>query len=345
MRKSQNTSATRGVDVYEHHKQDAQATEPFCEVASSRKKEGFFVSLLKEIQESAVEAGDVAVALRKSKILASRLNNSDFKKWVDSELNGYPDDDSLPDYRIKPAIAKGYFSGYAGSSLNNAGIPAYCLPEKFKDFARKVYIRQGIGSVEAIVGDATTNRTLELPWPPDLVALVGTKIYENMSCLSAWQELSTAAFVGIVEAVRSKLIDFVLEIERENPDAGEGKTPLRPERVAQIFQQVFNVSGNANIASGSENFSQYSSVEIKQGDLQGLSGYLKSLGLDDDDGKELLEALKSDPRPESRERLGPRVSKWLGKMATKAASGVWGVSLAAGSELLTRAILSYYGLK
>jgi AbiTii len=303
------------------------------------------VSLLTEIQDSAVEAKDIEVALRKAKILASRLNNVDFKKWVDFELNGYPDSASLPGYRIIPAVAKGYFSGFAGSSIDNAPIPAACLPEKFRDFARRVYIQQGIGTIEATIATGK-NETLSFPWPGDLLALVGRKIYQNMSCLSAWLELPTTAFVGIVEAVRSKLIDFVLEIERENPDAGETKGgSLPPERVAQIFHQVFNVSGNANIASGSAHFSQYISVEIREGNLTDLRKYLKSVGVDDGDQKELIEALKSDPRPESRDHLGPRVSKWLGKMATKAASGAWSVSLAAASELLTRAIGSYYGLK
>ena len=174
------------------------------------------MSLLVEIQNAAVEAGDIAVALRKAKILGSRLNNGDFKRWVDFELNGYPKDSPLPDYRIIPAIAKGYFNGYGGRALNNAPIPASRLPEKLRDFGRQVYLRQGIGTIEATIG--RQNETLKSEWPPDLVAMVGRKIYESMSCLSAWQEFPTSALVGIVEAARGRLIDFVLEIERENPD-------------------------------------------------------------------------------------------------------------------------------
>ena len=54
-------------------------------------------------------------------------------------------------------------------------------------------------------------------------------------------------------------------------------------------------------------------------------------------------ALESDSRPKNPDELGPRVSKWLGKMASKAASGAWSVALATAPELLTRAIASYYG--
>jgi len=177
---------------------------------------------------------------------------------------------------------------------------------------------------------------------------VGTQIYQNMSCLSAWQELPSAAFVAIVEAVHSKLIDFVLEIEQENPGAGEaeiGTQPLPPERVSQIFHQVFNINGEGNnIATGSSDFTQSTSCQVKKGDVQSLHSYLKSLGIWDDDCHELCDALKAEIRPKQSGRMGPKVARWLGKMVAKAASGAWDVSVRTAPELLTKAISAYYGL-
>jgi AbiTii len=305
------------------------------------------MSLLRQIQDAAVEAGDIAVALRKAKILASRLNNEDFKRWVHFELNGYPDNLSIAEYRILPAIARGYFSGFGGSSANNVPIPAACLPEMYRDFARKVYIRYGIGTIEAIISDGDKNGALNFPWPPDLVALVGKKIYQGMSCISAWQELTSAAFVGIVDAVRGRLIDFALEIERANPDVGEikaGEEGLPPERVSQIYNQVFNIEGDANIASGSKHFNQFSSLKIEQGDRSSLAKYLKSIGVSDLDQTELFDALESDPAPKHHDRFGPKVSKWIGKMVGAAAAGVWNASISSAATLLIQAIASYYGL-
>jgi hypothetical protein len=153
--------------------------------------------------------------------------------------------------------------------------------------------------------------------------------------------------VAIVEAVRSKLMDFVLEIERENPGAGEaeiGTQPLPPERVSQIFHQVFNINGEGNnIATGSSDFTQSASYQVKKGDVQSLHSYLKSLGIWDDDCHELCDALKAEIRLKSG-RMGPRVAGWIGKMVAKAASGLWDVSVRTAPELLTKAIFAYYGL-
>ncbi|SRR5216683_785005 len=131
------------------------------------------MNLLRDIQNAAVDSDNVSIALRKAKILASRLNNDEFRQWVDCELNGYPEDlKALPTYRIVPAIAKGYFSGWAGSALKNAPIPASCLPERFRDFARKVFLRQGIGSIESLISAKGGIDGFRSEWPPDLVALV-----------------------------------------------------------------------------------------------------------------------------------------------------------------------------
>ena len=61
------------------------------------------MSLLKEIQDLAVEPSvELSTLLRKCKILAARLGNPEFKVWVEFELNGYPDELTIPSYRVFP---------------------------------------------------------------------------------------------------------------------------------------------------------------------------------------------------------------------------------------------------
>ncbi len=55
------------------------------------------MSLLRDIQNAAVDKNtDVSTLLRQCKILSARLGNDVFKRWVDSELNGYETKDELP---------------------------------------------------------------------------------------------------------------------------------------------------------------------------------------------------------------------------------------------------------
>jgi hypothetical protein len=99
------------------------------------------MSLLREIQAAACDPNvDVATLLRKCKILAVRLGNNDFKRWVDNELNGYAIADDLPEYRILHVESYGHFSGPFGQSLSNAPIPPSCLPEKLRDKVTTSYL-------------------------------------------------------------------------------------------------------------------------------------------------------------------------------------------------------------
>jgi hypothetical protein len=68
------------------------------------------MSLLREISNLASDDCDVTTLLRKCKILASRLSSKEFAQWVGCELNGYPESEALPEYRLSnhPKPANGY---------------------------------------------------------------------------------------------------------------------------------------------------------------------------------------------------------------------------------------------
>jgi hypothetical protein len=58
------------------------------------------MNLLREIQNDLTSSGvEVTTVLRKCKILAARLGSEEFSRWVDWELNGYPDSQPIPGYR------------------------------------------------------------------------------------------------------------------------------------------------------------------------------------------------------------------------------------------------------
>lgn len=87
------------------------------------------MSLLRDIQNAALDSKvHLPDLLRKCKVLAARLGNQDFKAWVDAELNGYGEKDSLPGYRSFRVESKGNFAGPMGSGLNRVPIPLSCPP-------------------------------------------------------------------------------------------------------------------------------------------------------------------------------------------------------------------------
>lgn len=307
------------------------------------------MSLLREIQDVAIDQNsDVLSLLRRCKVLATRLKNKEFSQWVDWELNGYKNTEDLPDYRIITVHSKGHFSGVAGSGLRNADIPLSCIDKKYKKHLEKSFFMQSIGSYLDLVRNPDAGNFQE-PWPPDLVAIIQGDIYRYMNCMTAWKVIPRPAIVSLIEAVRNRILNFVLEIETEAPGAGEAQpnhTPLPQDQVTQIFHtHIYGTVGN--IAQGNQNVSQTSNVTVNENDLAALKSYIESTGITAQKIEELEKAIAEDNTTKVKETrvLGSKVSSWLGSVMSGIAQGIIPIIQNIDANLITQAILMYYGIK
>ena len=194
------------------------------------------------------------------KVLAARLGSDDFKTWIDRELSGYDRKEDLPEYRIIYVNSKGHFNGAFGSGIRNADIPLLCVPEDLRESLGHTYMFQPVAAMAALVAKNESG-TLQEPWNPDIVAHVGRGIYERMVCMQAWKVIPATAFVAALDTIRTRVLNFALEIEATNPNAGESMPAeklIPPETVQHIFNTY--ITGNVqNLASGSTNVSQSAS--------------------------------------------------------------------------------------
>lgn len=209
------------------------------------------MSLLQEIQNDATNSNvSVSNLLRKCKILAYKLGNEDFKAWVEYELNGYPKDKSfLPNYRILENIySKGHFSGSFGSGLRNADVPTFNLPKELQEDLTRANFFSPIATLENL----TTSSTLSQEWGARILAQYGGNMYEDYVCMQAWKVIPTSFVIGIVDTIKTKILNFVLEIEMIDKNAGDvaiNSNPISQEKINQIFN--INITGNVqNLASG-----------------------------------------------------------------------------------------------
>ncbi|WP_445345930.1 AbiTii domain-containing protein [Acinetobacter bohemicus] len=252
------------------------------------------MSLLREIQNDAVNSNvKVSDLLRKCKILAYRLGNTDFKNWVEYELNGYPKDlDELPEYRILNNVnSKGHFSGAFGSGLRNADVPTYNLPKDLQENLSKANFYSPIATLENLASSQSSILTQD--WKPIVIAHYGDGMYENYVCMQAWKIIPTSFVIGIVDTIKTKILNFVLEIEMINKDAGDvesNSNPIPQEKVSQIFN--INISGNVgNLASGNSNsnIQQSTNTEIPEEFLE-LIAKIQDVKEEDD---EILQELEN----------------------------------------------------
>jgi AbiTii-like protein len=298
------------------------------------------VSLLEDIQASAVDPSHpLSDLLRECQILAFRLRHEPFKTWVAHELNGYPDEASLPVYRaslrghIKADIAGGY-----GRSATNVAVPLSNIPPEVRDEVTQFKFYQGVATLESLVADGkrTNDTRVMSPFDPELAAV--TPVWQGYQTISMWLEVPLASVQGILDQVRTRALAFTLEIEAANPNAGavvsDGEPPVPLAQTSYIF--------NTTILGGQVAVGPNAAVNITQGDLPGLLRYLEGIGVLAADREALVQAIQGDA--EEAEKPGSRVRDWLGRMAFKVVAVGEAVGENAAGGLIAAAVARYLGL-
>jgi hypothetical protein len=296
------------------------------------------VSLLREIQGGAAD-GSVPLSdlLRKTKILAARLNNARLTDWVEKELNGYAVSDDLPPYRrVGPSRVIGDFSGFAGSGLRNVEIPPVLVEDDDKEHLFHHRFVEGVAHYETLLRNASDGATFAVHWPGNALIKYGDRVYEGMSMMSAHQQVTHAAIAGMLDTVRNRLLDLSLELERENPDAGEapiGTQPVPQAKVDQIVQQIVIQGGTNTIGAGP--VSQVIANITAGPAWEELREQLVRVGLGADEVRDLEQALDADAAEVERGEIGPATRGWL----RRAADHVSEIGSSVSTEVLTGLIL------
>lgn len=220
------------------------------------------MSLLQDIQKMVIETdSDVTVLLRMCKILSFRLKNEVLKEWADNELNGYKDKEKLPDYRKMAVESFGDFSGPFGSGIRNSIIPTLCVPEQYRDLISHSYLMEPVSSYISLIKRSDKKNARE-SWPANLVALVGHEILQNMVCASAWKVIPINALESVIDTIKTRILNFCLEIELVNPDAGESSStsiPIPQEKVTQVFN-TFITGSVQNVSNSPNNSNQQATI-------------------------------------------------------------------------------------
>jgi hypothetical protein len=219
------------------------------------------MSVFEEIKNDLVsDDASLSSILRKTKIVASRLQYQEFEEWIDCELGGYPSEDKLPDYRKGNTISCGNFFNTLREQINDAQIQTSHLPEKIHDYATNLAMTQGVGALANLLSTNPQDDTIKVSWPTNLARVLSNQIYEGFECHSAYHILPKNFIQQILEDIRTRSLSFILAIEKEFPvevqdEAGIGKIPS--ENVRQVFE--------INIFGGNQSISQ---IQQNQGDVQ-----------------------------------------------------------------------------
>lgn len=296
-------------------------------------------SLLRDIQTAATSSSTpLSDLLRKCLILAKRLQHEPLARWVGQELNGYTSVEDLPSYRERWTEVRGTFLNLA-RQVSNVGIPSLSVDEADSDPLFHLRFMDGVAAYEALLRGS--EERLHMPWPADYVAVYSQRLMPGYTLVEASRVVTRAMIDGMLDQIRSRVLAFALEIEGENPEAGDvdpgGPPPIPSQRVDQIFNT--NIYGGTNVvATGSSN----TLISIRQtpGDWGELADKLKEYGISEGAIDELRDAIDED----GGGVVGLATKGWLRSLSGQVANGSLLLANNITASGISTLILKYLGI-
>lgn len=316
---------------------------------SKHLESGEVIDLLRRISEGATsDKTPLSEILRLCMRLGKQLENEEFVKWARSEATGYADWKALPDYRVLDTQVRGDFYGPFGSGVKNAGIPTGVVDREHRDNLFKAHMTQSVAELEKLASANNEDGTLRSSWSADAVAYYQQKeIYSNgLALASAWRVLTQYAVSGILETIRTRVLDFVLQIEGElgvNSAAKEKPIEIDKPESNAIDRIVYTTFyGAQNVAIGNVGPVTQSVINVQPGNLESLKSFLRDAGLTEELIIDLDMALEKDLGAKSQP--GPATQSWLGKVMLQIGKG--GLSLASNvsGSVIAEALMKFFGI-
>jgi hypothetical protein len=215
------------------------------------------------------EGTSLSDALLKTKVLLHQIGKSELAGWVNSELNGYPhDEDTLPAYRILPSHVKGNVASLIRYPSHPLPI-GHLTPEKRKHLDH-AYMFESLVVLEDMTNRAKHGH-VSRPIPMEYNGVLGKSLGNGYHVESAWCEIALHDIKGISTHVRSRLLDFLLELE-DTVGSTLSVEELREKATrfdaAGMFEKaMFGPGSNVNILVGNQSSITASQTTITRAQL------------------------------------------------------------------------------
>lgn len=216
------------------------------------------MSLLDQIQNDLLDDSvKTSTILRKAYILARQLGDITFLGWVQNELNGYnweeiKDIKEFPEYR-RPG---GFLQGVGPYNITKP-VELYD-PEIYEKVCRPPIV-MSIAEIETQIEEIISTKSIRMTVAPQTSALLCKAIGMQ---LNLYLSYSKASFQGIINAVRNKLLQIVVDVKEKTPNIDQKKlTSNEKKELSKTIIQVINNPQGCQI--GIAQNSTYSFEEFK----------------------------------------------------------------------------------
>jgi hypothetical protein len=302
------------------------------------------MKLLNELVERlSGEQPSLTDALMKTKVLLHQLGQKDLVGWVNLELNGYPNDVSVPEYRVLNTHVQANVSNDA-YTYNDQQLPTLHLGEEVRLKFERYEMRDSISVLEGLARNDTKGLSISIA--PEFYGILSKPLNSGYQVQQAWRAVGPGRLAQILTQVRSRLLDFVLELSEkvgeEMTEEDIKRVGRSPETASMFNHAIFG--DNVTILVG-DHSRQTVTNRISRGDFEALKSVLQERNVGVVDLDNLRSAIEADANGEDvkAKRFGPRVRGWIKTMLSKAVDTSWQVEIGIASNLLTDALKAYYG--
>lgn len=210
------------------------------------------LSLVEQIQSDALDGGArIADALRKCVALGGRAGSAELRDWATRELRGYEDGTDLPDYRT--VVAPIVIDGMTGNQqFTRMQISTHDLPEPARGkIDETLELRSGIGQLEELVTHARASGQ------PIRIGLHGGSTLAKLMTHErgyfverVYWNVSPTAVVGVIDQVRTRLVELSAEIMAEAGRTGD-PSPQAVQNAVNVVVHGSRARVNLNAAQSS----------------------------------------------------------------------------------------------
>jgi len=286
------------------------------------------------------EGSSLSEALLKTKVLLHQIGKKELAEWVNQELNGYTDRETVPDYRKLPAQVLANASN-AAWRVSSHPIPTMHLPEEMRTNFETAYFQNSLAVLEEFAKEESGH--IAGPIPMECNGLLSQGLGNNFKVERAWCQTSTHDVKGILTQVRSRLLDFILELRDQMGDISDDDD-LKKKAASVDAAGLFNnaiFGSNTTIVVGHHNSQLVHNNS--ENDLAGLLQNLRSAGIPADEIDQLRHAVEADQTSIGKPSFDGQTGSWFTRLLGKAAKGGLGVGVDVVSGTVAKLLTGYIG--
>ena len=158
----------------------------------------------------------------------------------------------------------------------------------------------------------------------------------------AWCQSPIHDVKGVLTQVRSRLLDFALELKEQFGDIDDGES--MKEKAANfdatgLFKNAI-FGSNTTILPGHHNSQQVHGASVTN-DLGALISQLSALGVPLDEVEKLKEAVEADQAAEGKASFDGETGRWLTGLLSRAAKGGLSVGIDVVSSTVSKLLTNY----